>query len=48
MLLVVRRNFTKRDEILGAYEQLKKAGANVLGTVLNFCEDEKSEYYYSD
>ena len=47
MLLVVRRNFTKRDEILGAYEQLKKAGANVLGTVLNFCEDEKSEYYYS-
>lgn len=47
MLLVVRRNFTKRDEILGAYEQLKKAGANVLGTVLNFCEDEKSEYYYT-
>ena len=27
-------------------EQLKKAEANVLGTVLNFCEDKKSEYYY--
>jgi capsular exopolysaccharide synthesis family protein len=45
-LLVVRRNFTKRDEILSAFEQLKKAGASVIGTVLNFCESEKSDYYY--
>ena len=45
-LLVVRRNFTKREAVLGAYEQLKKAGANVLGTVLNYCENERSEYYY--
>lgn len=47
MLLVVRRDFTKRDEILASFEQLKKADANVLGTVLNFCESDKSEYYYS-
>ena len=46
-LLVVRRNFTRRDEIVASYDQLKKAGANVIGTVLNFCEEEKSEYYYS-
>lgn len=45
-LLVVRRNFTKREAVLGSYEQLKKAGANVLGTVLNYCENERSEYYY--
>ena len=45
-LLVVRRNFVRRDEVLSAYDQLKKAEANVLGTVLNFCEDRKSEYYY--
>ena len=45
-LLVVRRNFTKRDEVVSSFEQLKKAGANVLGTVLNFCDAEKSEYYY--
>ena len=46
-LLVVRRDFAKRDEVLASYDQLKKADANVLGTVLNFCENEKSEYYYS-
>lgn len=46
-LLVVRQNFTKRDEILASYDQLKKADANVIGTVLNFCETERSEYYYS-
>ena len=45
-LLVVRRNFVRREEVLSSYEQLKKAEANVLGTVLNFCEDKKSEYYY--
>ena len=47
MLLVVRQDFTKRDEILASYDQLQKAGANVIGSVLNFCENEKSEYYYS-
>ena len=45
-LLVVRRNFVRREEVLSAYEQLKKTEANVLGTVLNYCEDKKSEYYY--
>ena len=45
-LLVVRRNFVRREEVLSSYEQLKKAEANVLGTVLNYCEDKKSEYYY--
>ncbi len=45
--LVVRRNFTGRDEILNSYKQLKKGGANILGTVLNFCDMEKSSYYYS-
>lgn len=46
-LMVVRRDFTRRDEVTAAYEQLKKAGANVIGSVLNFCESERSEYYYS-
>ena len=46
-LLVVRRDFAKRDEVLASYDQLRKADANVLGTVLNYCESEKSEYYYS-
>ncbi len=46
-LLVVRQDYTRRDDVLGAYDQLQKAGANVVGTVLNFCESEKDEYYYS-
>ena len=46
-LLVVRQNFVRRDELAGAYEQLKTAKANVIGAVMNYCETEKSEYYYS-
>ncbi|WP_322152179.1 CpsD/CapB family tyrosine-protein kinase [Paratractidigestivibacter sp.] len=46
-LLVVRQGFTKRADILAAYDQLKKADANVIGTVMNFCDSERSEYYYN-
>ena len=46
-LLVVRQNFVKRDELVAAYEQLGKANAHVIGAVMNFCDTEKSEYYYS-
>jgi capsular exopolysaccharide synthesis family protein len=45
-LLVVRRNFVRREAVVSSLEQLKKAGANVLGTVLNYCENERSDYYY--
>ena len=45
--LVVRDNFTKRDEVVHAFEQLKKAEANILGVILNDCETETSEYYYA-
>ena len=45
--LVVRENFTRRDEVQAAYEQLKKAGANIIGVIMNFCETETSEYYYA-
>lgn len=46
-LLVVRDNFTKRESVLSSVEQLKTAEANVIGTVLNYCEAEENEYYYS-
>ena len=47
-VFVVRENFAKRDEIVNAFNQLKKADANVIGTVLNYCQDEgaSSSYYY--
>ena len=47
MLLVVRDEYTKRQELLDAYSQLKKADANVIGTVLNFCSADHSGNYYS-
>ena len=46
-LLVVRDDFTKRSELLAAYEQLSKAGGRIIGAVLNNCEVETSEYYYA-
>lgn len=45
--LVVRENYTKREDIVNAYDQLQKAkGSNVIGVVMNCCETESSEYYY--
>lgn len=46
-LLVVRENFTKKDQIKDAYEQLKRAGGNLSGVVMNYCKHEGSQYYSS-
>lgn len=45
--LVVRERFVKRTELQNAYDQLKKADANVIGVIMNMCEAESSEYYYA-
>lgn len=45
-VFVVRRDFTKRDAVVHAFEQLKKSGANVIGTVLNYAETNEGSYYY--
>ncbi len=45
--MVIRDSFAKRDEILHAYEQLKKAEVNIIGLIMNYCEIESSEYYYA-
>ena len=47
-LLVVRQNFVRRDAVVASYEQLKKAGANVIGTVMNYCDGGAGDYYYYD
>lgn len=44
--LVVRENFTRRDEVSRAVDQLQKANVNLAGVVMNFCERHSSEYYY--
>lgn len=45
-LLVVRQNYVKREDLRYSMEQLRKADANVIGTVMNYCESERREYYY--
>lgn len=45
--LVVRERFVKRAELQNAYDQLKKADANVIGVIMNMCEAESSEYYFA-
>ncbi len=47
-LLVVGQNYVRRDAVVSAYEQLEKAGANVVGVVLNRCGDDPGDYYYYD
>lgn len=44
-LLVVRENLVKREEITAAYDQLRKAEANVIGAVVNCSGVNHSEYY---
>ncbi|MDD7199466.1 CpsD/CapB family tyrosine-protein kinase [Parafannyhessea umbonata] len=45
-ILVVRQDYTHREDVSAAYEQLVKAGANVIGTVLNCCDAASSGHYY--
>lgn len=47
VIMVVKVGGTKRDELLAAYDQLKKAGAHILGACATFCEGTGSEYYYA-
>lgn len=44
-LFVVRENFMRRELAQNALEQLKKAGGNVLGCVMNYCEHATNDYY---
>lgn len=45
-ILVVRMNFTKRQVLQDVYEQLRKSGANVIGTVASCVKEIGSGSYY--
>lgn len=45
-VLVVRQDYTHRDDVRASYTQLQQAGANVIGTVLNYADAEVSSKYY--
>lgn len=47
VVMVVKVGGPKRDEILGAFDQLQKAEAHVIGVCATFCEATGSEYYYA-
>ena len=47
VVFVVRPGAVKRSVLLNAYEQLEKAGANILGVCGNFTESLSSGYYYA-
>ena len=44
-VLVVRQNYVRRDDMVASFTQLKQADANVIGTVLNYCEDDGLGHY---
>lgn len=48
VFMVVRENFTRKDEVTRAAEQLKTAKVPLSGIVMNFCERSSSGYYYYD
>lgn len=46
--LVVRENYTRREQVVAAYDQLIKAGGNVAGVIMNYCSRGGGDYYYYD
>ncbi len=47
VLFVIRENYSKRNEIIEAFDQLKKAEVHIIGAVMNCCEVDTSEHYYA-
>ena len=47
VFMVVREGFTRKQEVAQAADQLKKAGCNLAGMVMNYCaRSHKDEYYF--
>lgn len=44
-VFVIRENFTKRNEVVAAVEQLRKGDVNIIGTVMNCCNQGADDYY---
>ena len=44
-LLVVREDFVERTQAANACDQLRTAGAHLVGTVMNCCENAVPEHY---
>lgn len=46
VFMVVREQFTRKDEVARAADQLRTANVPLAGIVMNFCERQSNEYYY--
>mgnify|MGYP001405706943 CR=1 FL=1 len=47
VLLVIKKDFTKRKAVFTTLDQLNKVNAHVLGTVMTYCDNNESDYYYA-
>lgn len=46
VFMVVRERFAKRGDVVSAATQLRQAGCNFAGAIMNGCETRGSDYYY--
>lgn len=46
-LFVIRQGYAKRSTAVKCVQQMNAANARVLGTVMTFCEEDESSYYYA-
>ena len=46
VFMVVREQFTRKDEVVRAANQLKAGNVPLAGIVMNYCERQSNEYYY--
>ena len=45
--LVIRENFTRREQVRNTYDQLSKTGGKISGVIMNYCKYQSGDYYYS-
>lgn len=45
-LMVIKANFTKKNDVESAVDMIKKVNGKIIGTVLNATKDNNKKYYY--
>ena len=43
--LVIRENFTRREQVRNTYDQLSKTGGKISGVIMNYCKYQSGDYY---
>lgn len=45
--LVIRENYTRREQVRTTFDQLSKTGGKISGVIMNYCKYQSGDYYYS-